>query len=461
MPIRQKEFNFLKKSRAVARARFGRFGVNKTREIVRLLYEIAKRENIDPDKILPRSIKNFAAVKDWLVKKRFPYAACHNELSQPYLPKLELNPNEVVGTDSICAKNGHEFDSCLQKKKFYPKQIFVEKSARRATIVNRFKKNFPRARVQEIGKLKDYIKEHGRFTIADYNHRRDTLLFTNERYDFFKKCPCTRQAVNCGYHIFDLGFGCIFECTYCYLQDYVNSPGVILPANLDIFFDQFSSYKKRAMRIGTGEFSDSLMLDNITEYSLALIDFFRQHPNVIFEFKTKSNNIGNLLKARHANNIVVSWSVNPQKIIDENEFLSTSLNERIEAANKCVRAGHKIGLHFDPIFYFPDWEKEYEKLIDQLFTEIKPKDIAWISLGTFRFGPGLKKTIEKRFPANTILDTELLPGYDKKLRYPPGIRYEIYRSLIKMMSKHHRQLPIYLCMEEKEIWKKLRLTFSF
>ena len=281
------------------------------------------------------------------------------------------------------------------------------------------------------------------------------VFITNEKYDFFKKCPCTKGAIGCGYNIFNLGFGCIFDCTYCYLQEYNNTPGLIFPANIDNFFEEFENYKKPKMRIGTGEFSDSLMLDHITEYSLSIIEFFNKHKDSLFEFKTKSSNIDNILKAKHSGNIVVSWSINPQKIIDKNEFFTASLSKRLESAAKCAERGYKIGFHFDPVIYFKGWEREYTNTIDLLFAKISPKDIAWISIGTFRFKPELKPIIENRFPDNEILDEELLPGYDNKLRYPYELRYDMYKFLLNIFNKHSKKLRIYLCMEESSIWKSL------
>jgi len=211
------------------------------------------------------------------------------------------------------------------------------------------------------------------------------------------------------------------------------------------------------MRIGTGEFSDSLMLDHITEYSLPIVDFFKAHPEVRFEFKTKSKNIDNLLKIRHSGNIVVAWSLNPQRIIDENEIFSPSLEGRISSAKRCVEAGYKVAFHFDPVVYFKGWEKEYKRLITRLFASIKPRDIAWISIGTLRFNPKVKQTIEMRFPENKILDEELVRGFDNKLRYPYGIRYKIYKSMLEMLFKHSRKLPVYLCMEDASMWTKCKV----
>jgi spore photoproduct lyase len=73
--------------------------------------------------------------------------------------------------------------------------------------------------------------------------------------------------------------------------------------------------------IGSGEFTDSLVLDSLSCYSSQIIDFFRKYPLVSFEFKTKSDNIGNIIKAKPVKNIVISWSINPQKIISRHECL--------------------------------------------------------------------------------------------------------------------------------------------
>jgi len=422
-------------------SRFPDFGVNKIQEISRLVYELSKIEKALPEKILNNiSSNDFEAVKKELLKKRFPYASAHNEKIKPYLPKLKLDPTS-------------SFD--INNSEFNPKKILIEKLAINSYLAKRFRAFFPKAEFTEIASLKSFIKDNKNPGIANYNKRRSTVFITNEKYDFFKKCPCTKGAVGCGYNIFNLGFGCIFDCTYCYLQEYNNTPGMIFPANIDKFFKEFKNYKKPKMRIGTGEFSDSLMLDHITEYSLSIIEFFNKHKDTLFEFKTKSSNVGTVLKARHSGNIIVSWSLNPQKIIDKNEFFTAALSERLESAEKCSQAGYKIGFHFDPVIYFKGWEREYERAIDLLFNRIKPKDIAWISTGTFRFKPELKSIIENRFPDNEILDEELLPGYDNKLRYPYGLRYNMYKFLLSTFERYSKKIPIYLCMEETSMWQNL------
>lgn len=443
MRFHKESSNLLKKAGSLVNARFPEFGPNKKQEITRLLYEISKRETSFPEDIVKDiDSRDFEKLKQHLLKKRYPSAYLHNEIHRPYLPKISLDEKSALH---------------IKKEAFYPKDIFIEKSAWHSCLADRFRKAFPNSAYSEIRSLKDYLKTNRNFSIASYNKRRGAAFITYENYDFFKKCPCTKKAVGCGYNIFNLSFGCIFECTYCYLQEYTNSPGIIFPANLDRFFNEFPSYKRRGMRIGTGEFSDSLMLDHIAGYSLPIVEFFKKHKDVRFEFKTKSNNIKNLLDTPHGGNIVISWSLNPQKMIDENELFTVSLKGRLRAAEQCAQAGYKVGFHFDPVIYFKGWEKEYEKVIGLLFDAIKPKDIAWISIGTLRFNPNVKHVIENRFPENKILDGELLPGFDKKLRYHEGIRHEIYRHMSGLIFKHSKKIPLYLCMEDISMWQEINL----
>lgn len=444
MQLYKKQPILLRKIEYLVNSALPRFGVNKKQEITRLLYEISKKEPSSIENIIRESGPiDFESLKQRLLKIRYPYSFLRNEISRPYLPKITLDKGSALE---------------IKKTGFYPKRIFIEKSAWGSDMTNRFRASFPRAVFSEIRSLKDYLNADRGFSIGRYNKRRDTAFITYENYDFFKKCPCTKKAVGCGYNIFNLSFGCIFECTYCYLQEYTNSPGLIFPANLDSFFNEFESYKRPGMRIGTGEFSDSLMLDNITGYSLSIVGFFRKHGDVTFEFKTKSKNIQNLLGAQHSGNIVVSWSLSPQDIIDENEFLTVSLCGRLKSARQCVQAGYKVAFHFDPVIYFDGWHKEYKKVIELLYSSVRPKDIAWISIGTLRFNPSVKQVIESRFPENKILDGELLPGFDKKLRYPYSMRREIYRHMLGRLSKYSKKTPVYLCMEDVSMWRGLNLS---
>ncbi|MCB4755938.1 MAG: hypothetical protein LHV69_02730 [Elusimicrobia bacterium] len=424
--------------------RFPKLGLNKRRETARLLFEISKRDGLPLESILPHGeFHQYRDIKSFLVKKRFPNSHTKAALGNYYLPQLDVNPDNAVR---------------LNRPVFAPRIIYVEDAVSDASLVRKFGAAFPQAAITPIPRLKEFLKGKP-FAIADYNRRTEALFIVRQITDYFEPCPCTKKAVHCGYNIMNLGLGCPFECTYCYLQEYQDVPGIVIPANIEDFFKTFDPKKLKrgvfgGVRVGTGEFTDSLVLDHITGFSSTLIDFFRQFPEVFFEFKTKSVNIGNILTSAPAPNVVVSWSLNPQKIIDSEEAMTAPLDDRLKAARTLTEAGHRVGFHFDPIIDTEGWEKDYAETVEALFSHVDPQHIAWISLGTLRFAPPLKKIIENRFPRSALLDEELLLDFDGKMRYEKSRREYLLEKMLGWIRNHAPSVPVYPCMEEGPAWTR-------
>ena len=311
-------------------------GVNKLRELSRLVYEICKRENAAPQAVVPAQ-KNltFEGVKKQLLARRYPVNFKTAPKNRFYLPKLELDP--ALRAD-------------LTVRPFYPKTVYIEKSVADSELADRARAAFPKA---------DFKETDGKTQVGspNFSKRLETLFIHREKYDFLKPCPCSCTAAGCGYNLINLGFGCRFECEYCFLQQYQNLHAVLLPANVEEFLAKIdgASFNKGPFdrpRIGSGEFTDSLVFDDLTRYSQKIVPFFRARPHLQFEFKTKSVNIGGLLQAGGCENVVVSWSVNSAKITDYAEHFTPRLSARLAAACQAARAGYRLGFHFDPVVIY-------------------------------------------------------------------------------------------------------------
>ena len=426
-------------------------GQNQLHSLGRLIFEIKRRKNITLEKIITYLKENaptekysgrnkFIALKDTLVEYRFPQTSKRGKIDST---KVFLNKLREPLTDNWQIKTN-----------FKPLKIFVEKGAEKSRLLANFQRNFPGTSVEELDSYSRYLKKN-KFSVSRL--KKPLIFIIKEKGDFIKRCPCTKGHSRCGYWIFNLGFGCPFDCSYCFLQQYSNFPGITLPANIEDFFvsfDKFYKNLKRPIRIGTGEFCDSLALDNITEYSKLLIPYFSK-KDVLFELKTKSDRIDNLLKLKPSKNIIISWSLNPEPIVKNEEKGTASLALRLKAAKKVQDAGFGIGFHFDPIIHSKGWKKLYSKTINKLYSRIK-YPFAWISLGTLRCQRQLKTITESRFPQSDIFYGELFLGTDKKLRYPEFIKEEIYRTIIKEIRLYDKKTPIYLCMENRQIWNSLK-----
>jgi len=210
------------------------------------------------------------------------------------------------------------------------------------------------------------------------------------------------------------------------------------------------------LRIGTGELSDSLAGDQTTNYSGKILNIFKEFPSVVFEFKTKSINIKNIVNLSQVlKNIVISWSLNPEEIISVEETRTPSLSRRLQALKSVQLKGYKIGLHLDPIIFIKGWKAYYTRLIQALAKIVMPERIAWLSLGALRFPYSLRNHIFKH--KNSLLFSgELIRGYDGKYRYLKSLRLELFQYTVKKIrTLISSEIPLYLCMEDKETWEEI------
>ncbi len=284
------------------------------------------------------------------------------------------------------------------------------------------------------------------------------IKFSEQKGKFVKHCPCTPGVVSCGYYNINLHTGCPFDCSYCILQVYLENPNPVFFTNINKLEEELVelSTTTKYLRIGTGELSDSLALDHETNYSSKILAIFERFPEVIFEFKTKSNQVTNLLNyPKKLKNIVISWSLNPQEVIAREEKRTPDLESRLIAMKQVQDAGYKVGIHFDPLLLFKGWQESYKVLIAEIAQKINPASIAWWSLGALRFPYDLRKYIFKHKDSR-LFEGELVKGFDDKYRYFKPLRLELFlhiRDLIYSMVSN--EAPLYLCMEDDEVWREV------
>ena len=290
-----------------------------------------------------------------------------------------------------------------------------------------------------------------------------TLLLGLHRGRFLKACPGTAESYRCClYQILHLGLGCNIGCSYCVLQGYLNNPFITQFVNLDDAFAELDRELERPgvfYRIGTGEFTDSLFMDPLTDLAPRLLDYFGRSKNAVLELKTKSVAIAGLLDyPGEIGETIVSWSLNAPRVCKKEEGHAATIEERLTAAALCRQRGYRIGLHFDPLLYFTGWQDEYRQTVASIFTHLKGDDIIWISIGAFRFMPQVKEVLKANHPQTNITAGEFIRGIDGKQRYFSAIRRQLYRFLVTEIRRYAPDVFIYFCMEDQYLWRD---TFGF
>jgi spore photoproduct lyase len=331
------------------------------------------------------------------------------------------------------------------------KRISMEEGAIRYDLAKTVLGNLPGIPVQEAKDAGERLEPN------DSAMGKETIHLLPYKGEFLKPCPGTKEYICCGYQILNLGTNCPLDCSYCILQAYINQPHlrvfVNLEEGLEQALQQIDRQPDRIFRIGTGEFTDSLAIDHITRWSERLLPLFSTRRNVVLELKTKTSRVKGVLDSKYRDRIILSWSLNSPYICLHEEKMAAGLRKRLEAARQCQSEGFTLGFHFDPLIQHRGWKDEYLKTLDLMDKYIDPKGIIWISLGSFRFMPGLKPIIRRRHPETCVLDGEFVVGLDGKMRYFRPIRVDLYGHIRENLEKWHSNLGLYLCMESDHVWQ--------
>lgn len=285
---------------------------------------------------------------------------------------------------------------------------------------------------------------------------KQILYLTQNKGTFIRQCPGTQTYTCCGYMILHIASYCVMDCAYCILQTYFHPPLLTFFVNHDRMFQELDHMfeTKTIRRIGTGEFTDSMIWESWTDISARLVTRFGEQHYTALELKTKTTAVDRLKALSHNGKTIMAWSLNTPRIIQSEEKGTASLASRLKAASQCESWGYPLAFHFDPLVIYEGCESEYKSVLEQLFSAVLAERIVWISLGTFRFMPALKSVIQERFPNSTIAYGEFIPGLDGKMRYFKPLRMRLYGKMIGWIRERAPQTCIYFCMEDEEVWRK-------
>jgi spore photoproduct lyase len=275
-------------------------------------------------------------------------------------------------------------------------------------------------------------------------------------------CPVASERTRCcNLETLDVVKQCGFACSYCSIQSFYDQGRVYFVDNLDEkleelerrFIAERRSGETRLRHIGTGQSSDSLMWGNRNGLLEKLSGFAGRNPEIILELKTKSANTSWLEEHELPSNMLATWSLNPQTIIDAEEHLTSSLDDRLAAARRCADKGIAVGFHFHPIVHYDRWKQEYGNLFRRVQELFLPEEVVTISLGTLTFIRPVIRQLRRRKLRSKILQMPLSDAEGKQ-SYPFEIKRELFSYAYNSFSGAWKSgVFFYLCMEEIDLWE--------
>ncbi len=327
-------------------------------------------------------------------------------------------------------------------------------------------KNFPWTDKQKGEWIFKEIKKHyesiraqpKKFEIPNEKEKFAKYHYSEKKLtgNIYRLCPAaSERAVCCNLKVLNIVENCAMECSYCVLQNHYDEAEIKVPTNLKEKLSSIHIDPNIPQHICTGEYSDSLMWGNKNNILKDLCDFAESHPNILLEFKTKSSNISYFLDNPFPANVCCGWSVNPEKIVLNEEKKTASLEARLLAARKVADKGMKLAFHFHPIIYFENWEEEYSLLIEKIQSMFSKEEVLYTSLGTVTFLKGMDHQLRKNRQHTKILQMPFEETPDGKLTYPFEIRKKLYQHVLEALKPWKDDVFAYLCMEHKPMWDSI------
>ena len=254
---------------------------------------------------------------------------------------------------------------------------------------SRSQKIIARIKPKRVIEIKSYQQIFNRKNQSfDLQKEKRSLILAKKHTNFFQKIK-TNDSIGRGEnYYFSLTLNCPFSCMYCFLSGIYRSANFLVFVNFEDFQKDIAKKivtSNKKLCVFAGYDTDTLATNHLSFFLDDFYPFFQKFSNTLFEIRTKSNNISSLVDKKPLDNLVIAFSLNPEIVVQKIELQTPSLENRLKAIKKLQDLNFQIGLRFDPIIYFENFEKEYENFFENIFSQIDSSKIHSITLGTIRF----------------------------------------------------------------------------
>lgn len=331
-------------------------------------------------------------------------------------------------------------------------RILIEEALAEHPRVQHILNQFPKVPTKTISKAEDVF---GRVKKPYFQKRDNLQLFLGEKKgQLVKEAPNAYGTKGEEHYYFIHAYNCIYECEYCYLQGYFNSPDMVFFLNHEDIGnkikDIYQNSKEESIWFHAGEFSDSLALSHLTDELPYYFDLFKTLPKAKLELRTKSVNIKPLLELEPLENIIVTFSLSPAHRIKRTDLKTPSLKHRLQAIATLAEKGYRIGIHMDPVIYEDNFKETYDELLGELLDILPQEQLEYLSLGVVRFTKEVHHQVRKNYPKSDLHASEFQMTPEGLVRYPRPLRKAMLHRLESLCYENGVQKEkVYLCMEEE------------
>lgn len=180
------------------------------------------------------------------------------------------------------------------------------------------------------------------------------------------------------------GFGCVYNCSYCYMKrhkpkglDIATNTGDILTAiNNHVWFADVEKPNQTHPSYITYDIScneDFALHAKFHDWQY-IFDYFKNHPIAMGSFATKYVN-PNLTAYDPNGKIRIRFSLMPQAYANLLEPNTSKIIDRVKAIDAFIDAGYDVHINFSPVIVTNDWLDQYENLFHIVNDYVSYKDV--------------------------------------------------------------------------------------
>ena len=300
------------------------------------------------------------------------------------------------------------------------KIIYIEKNIENSKRVNSIISKYKNSQIILVDKYTEiFNKKNQHFKLQKIN---PAIILAKKHKNFLSPTPSKYTIGNKTNYYFSHMYNCVFDCKYCFLQGLYKSANYVIFVNYEDYFNKIGQIAKKNHKKQITFFSgydcDSLAYNPYTGFIEEALNFFDKHKNAELEIRTKSSIFKPLL-FKSIDNVVIAYSFTPDKFSKKYEAGVPNVEKRLNTIKKLLAFNWKIGIRFDPILIYENWQSDYKKLFHEIFNIIPQKNLHSVTYGNLRFPKHVFKRIEKiKFKEplffNLKLDNNLYEEYEKE-----------------------------------------------
>ena len=241
---------------------------------------------------------------------------------------------------------------------------------------------------------------------------------------------------------FHLAEGCPAHCQYCYLAGSLQGPPVIRAfANLPGILQNLAAYEQpdRATSFEVSCYTDPLGIEHLTGSLAECIRYFGTREQGRLRWVSKFDEVDELLDLPHNQKTRCRVSVNAAPISDRLEGGTAKVADRLQALRKLALpperggGGYPVGVVIAPIMPIEDWEKQYDRLFEQLKNALDFDCDLTFELISHRFTHGSKNVLQTWYP-NSKLEMDDSNRIIKRNKFG-GVKYVYDGDTMKILRR--------------------------